>query len=127
MEAERSGRRWLIGITSLAVAMVLGTVLLARIVGQPEGAVRLIDIPDGTAARLAAGEDVQIVPDDLQLRLRDTLVVVNHDSVTHSIGPYRVAAGQTLETELSKAATMEASCSLHPSGSITIQIGDPAA
>lgn len=113
----------MVGLLVAAVIMVGGTIGLARIVGEPAGEVRLIDIPDGTAARLAAGEDVDIVPENLNLRLRDTLVLVNHDSVTHSIGPYRVAAGQRLETEMSKAATMEASCSLHPSGSITLEIG----
>lgn len=123
MEQERSARGWVLALALVAVAMIGGAVVLARIVGEPVGAVRLIDIPDGTAARLAAGEDVQIVPADLQLRLRDTLVVVNHDSVTHTVGPYRVASGQTLETEMSKAATLEGYCSLHPSGSITIEIG----
>jgi archaeosine-15-forming tRNA-guanine transglycosylase len=122
MEGQRAGRRaaWLFLLTG--VVMVLGAIGLARLVGEAEGVERRIVIPAGTAQQLAAGEDVEIVPADLHLRLRDRLVVVNEDAVAHQVGPYRVAAGETLQTRLSQAATVEGFCSLHASGRISIDI-----
>ena len=81
-------------------------------------------IPAGTADRIAAGERVELLPADLRFRLRDTLVVVNDDTITHQVGPFSVGAGQRLEKRFAEAATLQGSCSLHPSGSITIEITD---
>ena len=88
------------------------------------GEERLVVIPAGTADRIAAGERVELLPADLRFRLRDTLVVVNNDTTTHQVGPFSVGAGQRLEKRFSEAATLQGSCSLHPSGSITIEITD---
>ena len=124
VETERAPRRVLAGFAALAVLMVVFTVGLARLVGQPAGEERVVVIPQGTAERIAAGERVELLPADLRFRLRDTLVVVNDDDTTHQVGPFTVAAGQRLEKRFSEAATLEGSCSLHPSGSITIEITD---
>jgi hypothetical protein len=124
VETERAPRRVLAGFAALAVLMVVFTVGLARLVGQPAGEERVVVIPRGTAERIAAGERVELLPADLRFRLRDTLVVVNDDDTTHQVGPFTVAAGQRLEKRFSEAATLEGSCSLHPSGSITIEITD---
>jgi hypothetical protein len=122
VEEEHHRRRVALLFLLAGVLMVVGAVGLTRIVGQPEGAERRVVIPVGTADRLDRGEDVEIIPADLRLRLRDRLVVVNEDVVAHQVGPYRVASGQTLQTRLSEAATVEGFCSLHPSGRITIEI-----
>ena len=99
-------------------------VAVARFVDQPPGDSHTIDIPPGTAERLAAGEDVEVIPDELDFTLRDVLIIVNRDSVTHTIGPFEIGPGERSEHSFNEAAAISAYCSLHPSGSISISIGE---
>ena len=103
--------------------MVGGSLALSRVIGQPEPAEHVITIPAGTAARLEQGDDVNVIPANLDYRLRDVLVVINEDTAGHQIGPYVVGPGEQLETRFAEAATVEGFCSLHPSGRVTINVG----
>ncbi len=107
------------------LVVVLASVGLSRLVEPPAGVERVVVIPAGTAQRLAAGEDVALLPDDLSFRLRDRLVVVNDDRSSHQVGPFVVAPGQRLEKRFSEAATLDGFCSLHTTGRITIEITEP--
>lgn len=122
-DTDRAPRRTLAAFGAMAVVLVGGSIGLARLLGSDEGEIRRIVIPPGTAERIDAGESVELIPADLRFRLRDQLVVVNNDSTTHQVGPFTVGAGQTLAKRFSEAATFQGSCSLHPSGDITIEIG----
>lgn len=99
-------------------------VVVARFVDQPPGDTYTIDIPPGTAAAIAAGQDVDVVPDELDLTLRDVLIIVNRDSVAHTIGPFEIGPGEQSEHSFNEVAAISAYCSLHPSGSISISIGE---
>ena len=99
-------------------------VVVSRLVDQPDSETHTIDIPPGTAERLAAGEDVEVIPDELDFKLRDVLIIVNRDSVAHTIGPFEVGPGESSEHSFGEAAAFSSYCSLHPSGSIRISIGD---
>lgn len=99
-------------------------VIVARFVDQPPGDTYTIDIPPGTAAAIAAGQDVDVVPDELDLTLRDVLIIVNRDSVAHTIGPFEIGPGEQSEHSFNEVAAISAYCSLHPSGSISISIGE---
>ncbi len=99
-------------------------VVVARFVDQPPGDTYTIDIPPGTAAALAAGQDVEVIPDELDLTLRDVLIIVNRDSVAHTIGPFEIGPGEQSEHSFNEVAAISAYCSLHPSGSISISIGE---
>jgi hypothetical protein len=107
------------------LVVVMASLGLSRLVDRPAGLERLVVIPAGTAERLAAGEDVALLPDDLQFRLRDRLVVVNDDRSSRQVGPFVVAPGQRLEKRFSEAATLDGFCSLHATGRITIEITEP--
>jgi hypothetical protein len=118
----RSSRRSISLIAVVGALMVLSSIGLSHMVGRRAPAERVIVIPAGTAERLAAGEDVSLIPDDLRFHLRDRLVLVNHDVTTHRVGPFAVAPGERVEKRLSEAATIEGFCSLHASGRITIEV-----
>ncbi|WP_419842758.1 hypothetical protein [Candidatus Poriferisodalis sp.] len=98
-------------------------VAVSRLVEQPSAQTHVIDIPHGTAERLASGEDVEIIPEELEFRMRDALVIVNRDSVKHTIGPFEVEPGETFERTFGEAAAFAGYCSLHPAGSIRISVG----
>ena len=125
MANERSPRVALALLAVAGLVVVIASVGFSRLVQRPEGLERLVVIPAGTAERLAAGEDVALLPDDLRFRLRDRLVVVNDDLSSHQVGPFVVAPGQRLEKRFSEAATLDGFCSLHATGRITIEITKP--
>lgn len=121
--SDRSSRAVLVLFIIVAMAMVVGSVTLSRVVGQPEPEQHVITIPAGTAMRITLGHDVDIIPADLDFRLRDQLTVINDDSTAHQIGPFVIPAGDRLDTRFAEAATIEGFCSLHSSGRITINVG----
>lgn len=51
-----------------------------------------IVVPDGTQARLDAGEKVAVMPSRLEFRVGDTILIRNNDAVTQYVGPYKVGA-----------------------------------
>ncbi|MEZ5407453.1 MAG: hypothetical protein R2761_05460 [Acidimicrobiales bacterium] len=106
----------------LAVLFVGSAVLLSNMIDQPPGVDRLVVIQPGTAARLDAGEAVAIIPPDLEFQLRDRLVVENRDSAAHVVGPFTIGAGERLEKEIRQVASFDGFCTLHPNGSVTINV-----
>lgn len=105
-----------------AVVFVAVPVVAARLVSQPAGTEYVFEIPAGTAARLAAGEDVDVLPAELDLALRDRLVLLNHDDQAHQVGPFRVAPGERLERRFSDAVSLSGYCSLHTGDRIDIEV-----
>lgn len=84
-------------------------------------------IPAGTAARIAGGEAIEIVPAELVVEVGDALRIVNEDSADHIVGVFFVAAGETLTQRFNSEAVLEGECSVHPSGSFTLRVVEDAA
>ncbi|RRR65765.1 MAG: hypothetical protein EI684_22190 [Candidatus Viridilinea halotolerans] len=84
----------------------------------------VVTVAPGTAAALAAGEEVDLFPQELILRLseHDTLVVRNDDSEPLTIGPYRVAPGQRFVQRYMSPGTFELYCSLHGDEALRIVV-----
>lgn len=81
-----------------------------------------VEIAAGSAARIDAGETVELLPRILEVAVGDRLEIVNDDHVTHEVGPYTVAPGQTLRQTFTSPGTLEGACTLHPSGAIRIVV-----
>jgi hypothetical protein len=79
-------------------------------------------IPPGTAGRIAAGDDVEIVPAELVVKVGDAIRIVNDDTEDHIVGVFFVAAGETLTQRFKSAAVLEGECSVHPSGAFTLRV-----
>lgn len=79
-------------------------------------------IEPGTAARIAAGEDVEVVPQELEVKVGESIRIVNNDSANHSVGIFFVLAGQTLTQNFRSPGVLEGSCSVHPSGRFTLRV-----
>lgn len=75
----------------------------------------VVRVPPGTAARLAAGEPVEVFPRRIELRLseHDTLVVRNDDSEAITVGPYRIEPGQRFVQRFEGPGTFDLICSIH--------------
>lgn len=77
-------------------------------------------IPAGTGDRIAAGEDVEIVPSRLVVHVGDRLLLRNRDDVQHHMGPLLVDPNGLLSMRFSDEGTIEGVCTLNQSGSAKI-------
>ena len=112
----------LLAFAAAALVIVLVPLVASRLVGQPVGISHMYEIPAGTAARLATGDRVDVLPADLRFGLQDRLVVVNHDDSAHQVGPFTVGPGERLDRRLSEAVSFSGFCSLHSTDRITIEV-----
>lgn len=110
------------GLIGAGLLLAVALALLVWVIGslQPEEIV--VDIPPGTAARMEAGEQVQLLPRILEVSVGDRLEIHNRDTVTHEIGPYLLSSGRSLRQTFTSPGTIEGYCSLHDSGAITIVV-----
>ena len=108
----------------LAVGGVLIIAIAAFVVHQHDqsGSDHRYVIPEGTAERLDAGEDVAIVPPELHFAPGDELTLVNHDDRRHELGVLSVDPGQTVSYSFPNKGVFDGACTLHPSGSVTIYV-----
>jgi len=123
-----------IGIIAALAAMV-GTSLIATSCGDSEpsrpginaaGDTAVADheyvIPAGTGERIDAGERIEIIPAELEVRVGEVLQIVNEDDRGHVIGAFYVAASETLRQTFSSPGELSGECSVHPSGSFTLTV-----
>lgn len=119
----RSSRGAVLGVAVAALAAVVvvlgGALWLTRDAGGTEH--RFV-IPAGTAERIRAGEDVELIPAELDLDVGDSITLVNDDDVQHVTGFLTVRPGETLSYRFTSAATYSGRCTLHPDGGVTIRV-----
>jgi hypothetical protein len=125
LEARASRGRTVSAFVIAGLALVAVPLVLSKLVSQPDGEVRRYEIPPGTAAALARGEPIDVLPTDLRLRLRDTLVVVNLDDAAHQVGPFRLGPGEQLSRHGDELSSFSGFCSLHPGGRLDIEVERP--
>jgi plastocyanin len=129
-------RRQLAVIVALVPLVLIGAFVAGRVLGSddPSG-VRIGDadaatatydwdytIDPGTAARIAAGEPVEIVPAELTVHVGDTIRIVNNDDANHIVGVFYVAAHSTVTQQFKSEGELSGSCTVHPSGSFTLRV-----
>lgn len=120
-QSDRTGGHGLL----LPLAFVLGpavVLLLVLAVAGLRSEHLVVEVPLGTAARVAAGERVELLPSRLELEVGDTLEIRNHDLEAHDVGPYTVAAGQSLTQTFATPGVLQGICTLHPDGEVTIVV-----
>ncbi|MBP7690561.1 MAG: hypothetical protein KA764_01515 [Anaerolineales bacterium] len=82
-------------------------------------------IPAGTAALLAGGGEVTVIPNDSVYVVGDQLVFHNKDSANHQIGPFWLPAGTTASVVLKTVNKFDYNCSVHSSGSVALDVRSP--
>ncbi|NTU82632.1 MAG: hypothetical protein HGA45_25225 [Chloroflexales bacterium] len=75
----------------------------------------VVRVPPGTAARIASGEQIEVFPQRIELKLSqyDTLVIRNDDSEPMTVGPYRIEPGQRFVQHYEGPGTFDMVCSAH--------------
>jgi hypothetical protein len=84
-----------------------------------------LDIPLGTADRVARGIADPNLPSSITFVAGDTLRVNNQDSVVHQLGPLWVPPDSSATMQLDSATDMSATCSFQPSKYIGLNIQSP--
>jgi hypothetical protein len=82
-------------------------------------------IPAGTAEKVAAGEPVPSIPDEMVFVLGDTLVVRNEDRADHELGPLWIPAQSSASLLLDTADRYAYSCSFQPSQYLGLNVKQP--
>jgi hypothetical protein len=94
-----------------------------RVARQPQ-TIELV-IPVGTAERVAAGDPVPAIPEEMDFLLGDTLLVINQDLVDHQLGPIWVPPGANAQLSLDEPEKYSYSCSFQPSRFLGINVRPP--
>ncbi|MFV0316265.1 MAG: hypothetical protein ACK5O2_04805 [Microthrixaceae bacterium] len=81
-------------------------------------------IPDGTSVRLDLGEEVEIVPQELDVKVGERIRIVNEDSRGAAVGIFWVPANRTVAMEFTSPGSLTGACDVHPSGEFTINVTD---
>ena len=113
----------LLGVFLAAVTTEVAYQLLKRENREPER-IQLV-IPAGTADRVAAGQAPPSIPPNMNFVIGDTLVVVNHDTVDHQLGPLWVPSGTSASMNLTSEENFALECSFQPSKYLGIQVNPP--
>lgn len=79
-------------------------------------------IPVGAGEALDAGTPLEILPAELEVRVGETIRIVNDDDRGHSVGPFFVGANETLTQRFSSPGEFVGVCTVHPSGQIVLTV-----
>lgn len=115
-----------------AVALIIGSTLVIGILSSialliytkdaREPTVHVLDIPLGSYDRILGGENVLDIPSTWAFYAGDAIVLDNKDDVTHTIGTWSVPPNTTRRFGLQPAFGGNFTCSLLPSGTVTLDI-----
>ena len=79
-------------------------------------------IPAGAGEALDAGMPLEILPAELEVRVGETIRIVNTDDRGHTVGPFFVGANETLTHRFSSPGEFTGACSVHPSGEFVLRV-----
>jgi hypothetical protein len=77
-------------------------------------------IPRGTWTRILRGEEVELIPNPLRMKVGEVIRILNEDTVGFDIGPFYVGAHETMTQRMATAGTYTGACSLDPTGEVTL-------
>ena len=121
---KRIGWSMLAGLLMGVVVSELSFYLLNDGSTRPPRLVQL-DIPVGTAARVAQGNADPSLPASMTFVVGDTLMVRNYDTVAHQLGPLFIPAGTSASMNLASEQGYSLLCSFEPSKYLQLSVLPP--
>jgi hypothetical protein len=113
------------GVAAAAGILIAAVVLVGVVVvsggGHEQVTYRYV-IPAGTGDRITAGEEVEIVPARLEVRVGDRLLLRNKDDVQHHMGPLQVDPNGLMSLTFSDEGTIRGLCTLNQEGTAAIVV-----
>lgn len=108
--------------STLAIGILSSIALLIYTKDAQEPTVHVLDIPLGSYDRILEGDNVLDIPSTWAFYAGDAIVLDNKDDVTHTIGTWSVPPNTTRRFGLQPAFGGNFTCSLLPSGTVTLDI-----
>ncbi len=81
-------------------------------------------IPYGTQRRIASGEDIEIMPERLEVKVGESIKITNDDSEGAFVGIFYVGAGETVRMTFTTPGELSGKCEVSSSGEFTIDVQD---
>jgi hypothetical protein len=117
-------------LVSMLIGLLIGVavgeipfILQRETARQPQTVV--INIPPGTADRVALGEVPPTIPENMIFVVGDVLVVENNDSVDHKLGPLWIPAHTSAQLALSQKENLAYECSFQPGKYLGLDVREP--
>jgi hypothetical protein len=117
-------------LVSMLIGLLIGVavgeipfILQRETARQPQTVV--INIPPGTADRVALGESPPTIPENMIFVVGDVLVVENNDSVDHKLGPLWIPAHTSAQLALSQKENLAYECSFQPGKYLGLDVREP--
>lgn len=101
-----------------------GSQLQSAPLGADEAATYEYTVPFGTGNRLDSGFTVDIMPQTLDVKVGESIRIVNDDIRDFMVGPFFVQAGQTLAMRFTHAGVLSGVCQINPGGEFVITVTD---
>lgn len=120
-EGGRSSSRRILAATVVVVALIAAAALVYVVVQDDDGDLVVV-IPDGTGERVDAGDDLDLLGDEVEVSRGDTLTITNDDDRIHQIGDVVVRPGETEELEFPSEGRFVYTCTIRPNNSITFSV-----
>lgn len=81
-------------------------------------------VPAGTTAKLGAGQAVNVLPNvvELEVGVKDTLVIRNEDVSPIDVGGMKISTGQSYIQQFTVPGTFDLVCSVHTSDKIRVVV-----
>ncbi len=118
--------RWIAGLVSGLLLVACGSDSssepAAEAIDSVDTATYEFVIPAGAGEALDAGTPLEILPGELDVRVGETIRIVNEDDRGHTVGPFFVGANETLTQRFSSPGEFVGVCSVHPSGEIVLVV-----
>ena len=97
---------------------------LAGYGGLPSGqkATYTYVVPYGTAVRIDRGYKVDIMPTSLDVKVGESIRVVNQDNTTFAVGPFTVAAGHEVSMRFTNPGVLSGVCAVNEAGRFEIRV-----
>ncbi|MEQ1698970.1 MAG: twin-arginine translocation signal domain-containing protein [Ilumatobacteraceae bacterium] len=116
-----------VAVVTLALA-ACGEERSGEVATSPLGANDATDyeyvVPYGTGNKLDAGEVIEIMPQTLDVKVGESIRIVNDDIRDYMIGPFFVTAGQTLAMRFTHPGVLTGICLVNPGGEFTINVAE---
>jgi hypothetical protein len=112
----------ILALTTAGMWALCAVALVIYTDGARAPEVHELEIPAGTSALIAAGENPLEIPSTWSFLADDTLRLVNRDRVDHWIGSFHVAPNETVEYQLTTTIGGSLFCTIHPSQAIEIEV-----
>lgn len=79
-------------------------------------------VPYGTSVKIDQGQQVDLMPQRLDVKVGDSIRITNRDGRDYMIGPFFVSAGSTVAMRFTQAGQLSGICQMNPEGEFLINV-----